>query len=65
MASLESTAVFNTLIKQRSKLGVNTVISERCPRCGGRMIIDIEVDYSISCLNCGHVKYLNQILPLN
>ena len=65
MVSLESTSVFTTLIKQRSKLGINTIIAERCPRCNGRMIVEIETDYSISRINCGHVKYLNQTLPLN
>jgi len=65
MVSLESTSAFKTLIMQRSKLGINTLISERCPRCNGTMIIEIETDYSLSCINCGHVKYLNQPVPLN
>jgi len=65
MITLESTLAFNTLIKQRRKLGINTLIVESCPRCSGRMITELEPDGCISCINCGYVRYLNQPLPLN
>jgi len=65
MISLESTSVFETLIKHRRKLGVNTLVSERCPKCSGRMIMELEPDYCISCINCGYVRYFNQTLTLN
>jgi hypothetical protein len=65
MTTLESTLAFNTLIKQRRKLGVQTPVSMHCPRCHGRMIMELEPDGCISCINCGHVEYLNQPLPLN
>lgn len=65
MIRLESTLAFNTLIKQRRKLGINTLIAESCPRCSGRMIMELEPDGCISCINCGYVRYLNQPLPSN
>jgi len=35
---------------------------EFCPRCNGRMMLDFDfkAGYYRSCINCGHIKYLQR-----
>ena len=43
----------------QSKFGIRMLIKQRCPRCKGNMLLELdpEVNYYESCLNCGYVIY--------
>lgn len=52
------------LITQRAKLGIRMLIRERCPRCKGTMMMepDPELNCYRSCLNCGYVSYVGDLV---
>jgi len=46
------------------KLGIRWLTDKRCPKCNGCMLfeLDPDIDYYLSCLNCGYVEYLRSLV---